>query len=110
MYGEIYTSRGACVDFPPKAETAPVRAVDVAVGNIAQAEFISAEHFNRKGSQTVYRPFGNCVDFPPKAVPRLFARLKLPAKAGNFAEPRFIRGEHFNQKGSHAVSDRVGIA
>ena len=41
--------------------SAPVRAVDVAEGNIAQAEFISAEHFNRKGSQTVYRPFGNCA-------------------------------------------------
>ena len=31
------------------ATSAPVRAVDVAEGNIAQAEFISAEHFNRKG-------------------------------------------------------------
>ena len=52
---------------------------------------------------------GACVE-GGEAAPRLFARLKLPAKAGNFAGPRFIRGEHFNQKGSHAVSDRVGIA
>ena len=40
--------------------SAPVRAVEVSgeAANFAQGQFICPEHFNRKGSQTVFRPFG----------------------------------------------------
>ena len=54
MYVAKNTLRGARIE-TGAAVAAPVRAVEVGgkAANFAQAEFISAEHFNRKGSHAV---------------------------------------------------------
>ncbi len=74
---------------------AAVEAHGFAVG-FAQAEFISAEHFNRKGSQTAQ----SAVSAPVRAV-------EVSGGAANFAQAEFISAEHFNRKGSQTAQSAV---
>ncbi len=77
-------------------------AVDVAAGNIAQAEFISAEHFDRKGSRAVADRVG-MRRFSAEGGSALVRAVEVSGKAANFAQAEFISAEHFDRKGSQTL-------